>query len=158
MILLTVGTQLPFDRLVKAVDQWAENHPEVEIIAQVANGEYRPRHFETVDFLDERTYKDMLDRADTIVAHAAMGSIISSLLLSKPVIVFPRKASLGEHRNEHQLATCHNLAHLEGCYVSYDEPQLFEALDNIGHLQGGHLGRYANDDLLNTIDQFISSH
>lgn len=46
--------------------------------------------------------------ARLIVAHAGMGTIISAMTKGKPIIVFPRIAALGEHRNEHQLATSKN--------------------------------------------------
>ena len=155
MIFLTVGTQLPFDRFVKLVDQWAALNPEVKIFAQIGKGSYVPQHMEHCAFLDEQTYKSKFDSASIVLAHAAMGSIITSLIESKPVIVFPRHASLGEHRNEHQLATCRNFEHFEGCYVTYDEDELYDSLDNLTSLQGGSLGLYANPDLLKNIENFI---
>lgn len=156
MILLTVGTQLPFDRLVKLADQWAGRNPSVEILAQTAQGEYMPRNMRQVDYLDERAYADAFGRASVVVAHAGMGTVINSLIASKPVVIYPRRASLGEHRNEHQLATCRKLEHLSGCYVAYEPDQLFDTLDSVGTLQGGSIRPYANDDLLNTIDRFIA--
>lgn len=157
MIFLTVGTQLPFDRFVEIVDQWAAKNPEFEIFGQIGEGDYKPLHIKYCAFLDEQSYKQQFDKANIVLAHAAMGSIITSLIESKPVVVFPRKASLGEHRNEHQLATCENLAELEGCYVTYEKDQLLERLDNIKDLQAGSLGLYANNDLLKSIEDFISA-
>jgi UDP-N-acetylglucosamine transferase subunit ALG13 len=156
VILLTVGTQLPFDRMVRVVDEWAGNHPSVEIFAQIANGRYLPRNMEYVDYLDEKRYGELFDRAQAVVAHAGMGTVISSLIASKPVIVYPRKASLGEHRNEHQLATCQKLANLKGCYVAYDPEGLHEVLAGLSVLEGGSISPFANDDLLLTVDNFIS--
>ena len=43
MILVTVGTQGPFDRLVKTVDQWAQQHPEWPCFAQIGPSEYDPQ-------------------------------------------------------------------------------------------------------------------
>ena len=34
-IFATVGTQLPFDRLIRGLDSWAECNPEVEVFAQI---------------------------------------------------------------------------------------------------------------------------
>ncbi|MCP4077422.1 MAG: hypothetical protein GY744_14720 [Gammaproteobacteria bacterium] len=156
MILLTVGTQLPFDRFVKLVDEWACKNPEVEILAQIASGTYTPKHMEYVDYLDEKRYAEVFEKAEVILAHAGMGSVISSLIASKPVIVYPRKASLGEHRNEHQLATCQKLSYLKGCYIAYEPEALFTTLDELSSLEGGSINPYANDDLLATIDNFIA--
>lgn len=155
MIFLTVGTQLPFDRFVEIVDNFAATHPEIEIFGQIGEGSYQPKHFEYCAFLDEQAYKAQFDKASLILAHAAMGSIITSLIESKPVIVFPRCASLGEHRNEHQLATCKNFETLDGCYVTYDKAQLLSTLDDVTNLHGGKLGLYANQELLNNIENFI---
>lgn len=156
MILLTVGTQLPFDRLVKLVDDWARRNPETDILAQIAEGEYQPQHMDYVKYLDEQQYAKAFESASVILAHAGMGTVISSLINSKPVIVYPRRASLGEHRNEHQLATCSKLAHLKGCYVAYEPEQLYQFLDDLNSLEGGEIGPYANDDLIDTIDRFIT--
>lgn len=155
MIFLTVGTQLPFDRFVEVVDNFAANHPEIEIFGQIGEGSYQPKHMKYCAFLDEQSYKAQFDKASLILAHAAMGSIITSLIESKPVIVFPRRASLGEHRNEHQLATCKNFETLDGCYVAYDKNQLLSTLSDVTHLHGGSLGLYANQELLNNIENFI---
>ncbi len=157
MIMLTVGTQLPFDRLVKLVDEWAINNPEVEILAQIASGTYTPKHMEYVDYLDEKRYAEVFSKAKIVLAHAGMGSVISSLMASKPVIVYPRKASLGEHRNEHQLASCEKLSGLKGCYIAYDSKALYSTLDRISSLEGGSIAPYANNDLLETIDNFIAA-
>ncbi len=156
MILLTVGTQLPFNRLVRLADEWASRNPEVEIFAQIASGSYIPKHMEYVDYLDQQRYAEVFGNAEVILAHAAMGSVISSLIESKPVIIYPRKASLGEHRNEHQLATSRRIGHLEGCYVAYKPDELFEILDEMSSLKGGAIAPYANKDLLKTIDHFIT--
>lgn len=156
MILLTVGTQLPFDRFVKHVDEWAYKNPGVEILAQIADGAYIPEHMPYVDYLDQEKYSRVFNQTSVVLAHAGMGTVINSLIASKPVVVFPRKASLGEHRNEHQLATCSKLTNLKGCYIAYEADELFETLDQLSALEGGSIGPFANDDLLRTIDHFIS--
>ena len=157
MILLSVGTQLPFDRFVRYVDDWAYKNPGVEILAQMADGAYIPKHMQYVDYLNEEKYSSAFNRASVVLSHAGMGTVINSLIASKPVVIFPRKASLGEHRNEHQLATCSKLASLKGCYIAYEPEKLFQTLDELSTLQGGSIGPFANNDLLRTIDHFISS-
>lgn len=156
MILVTVGTQLPFDRLVFAVDKWAKNSAHVDIFGQVAGSQYKPS-FRCVDYLSGSEYEDVFDRASLVVAHAGMGTIITSLMAGKPVVVFPRKASLGEHRNEHQLATCENLKHLKGCYIAHTDEELAEYLDRIEELEGGSMSEFAGADLLSYIEACIEN-
>lgn len=105
MIFVTVGTQLPFDRMIRAVDEWAAESGRRDVFAQIGDGGYTPAAIEWVRFLTPDETACRLQEADLIVAHAGMGTIISALQMKKPIVVFPRRAELGEHRNDHQLAT-----------------------------------------------------
>jgi UDP-N-acetylglucosamine transferase subunit ALG13 len=67
--------------------------------------------------------------ADLVVAHAGMGTILTRLETGLPMLVMPRQAALGEHRNDHQIATARRLAHLPGLSVVADETELARALD-----------------------------
>ena len=106
MIFVTVGNMDPFDRLVKAMDQWlAESAGEVDVLAQIGVGTYQPQHCRHVKFLTPNEYRSTFEQASFVVSHAGMGSIITALELQKPIVVMPKRATLGEQRNEHQLAT-----------------------------------------------------
>ncbi len=128
MIFATVGTQLPFDRLIIALDEWAGVNPEVEVFAQIGRGEYQPRHATWKREIDPQEFREIMARCDTVVAHAGMGTIITAMELGKRVVVMPRRASLGEHRNEHQLATAARLEHLNGLVVVQAAEALAQAL------------------------------
>lgn len=128
MIFATVGTQLPFDRLVVALDQWAASHRETEVFAQIGRGVYRPEHIRWAHEIDPQEFRQRMAQCDTVVAHAGMGTIISAIEMGKRVIVMPRRASQGEHRNEHQLATAARLEHLNGLEVVEDAVQLADSL------------------------------
>ena len=104
MIFVVTGTQLPFDRLIKMLDEIAPELNE-EIVAQVNGSNYLPRYVNTIDILPPDEFDSIFSRARLIVAHAGIGTIISAMQNQKPIIIFPRIAALGEHRNEHQLAT-----------------------------------------------------
>jgi len=56
MILLSVGTQLPFDRLVRAVDDWAVGCGRVDVIAQ---SDYAPRNLKCFQFLPPEEFRDL---------------------------------------------------------------------------------------------------
>lgn len=117
MIFLTVGTQLSFDRLVAAVDAWAARHPGHAIFGQIADpgpAGYRPRHFDWVADLDPAAFDARFRAAGCIVAHAGMGTIIGALGQAKPLLVMPRRAHLGEQRNDHQFATVQRLCARRG--------------------------------------------
>jgi UDP-N-acetylglucosamine transferase subunit ALG13 len=69
--------------------------------------------------------------ADAIVAHAGIGTILTALELGKPVLVMPRRAKFGEHRNDHQLATARRFAELGRVSVAFDETELSARLDEL---------------------------
>lgn len=128
MIFVTVGTQIPFDRLIKIIDELAPELGE-EIIAQTSpSALYTPKNIKTVDFLPPEEFNRIFERARLVVAHAGMGTIISAMQSGKPLIVFPRQASLGEHRNDHQLATVRQLEASSMTAVAYDRDQLRDLL------------------------------
>jgi UDP-N-acetylglucosamine transferase subunit ALG13 len=156
LIFLTVGTQLPFDRLVKMLDEWAEDNSDTPIFAQIGGTSYQPKNFEYCSYLDSLDYKIKFDQADVIVAHAGIGTILSCLVSSKSIIVFPRIASLGEHRNEHQLANCKKVSKLQGCHVAYDKTDFFQLLGNISSLSSGKIDIHADQDLLKAIETYIN--
>ncbi|MGK2908986.1 MAG: glycosyltransferase [Sphingobium sp.] len=118
MILVTVGTQLPFDRLIEIVDEAA---PRVgrPILAQTGLGKYVPKNIDWRQMIDPIEFAEILSRVSLIVAHAGIGTLLMAQKHQKPIIVLPRRASLGEHRNEHQMATVKALEKREGVYVAW---------------------------------------
>lgn len=128
LIFLTVGTQLSFDRLVRALDT-IQPSLGIPVVAQVASGNYYPQNFmETHENLSKTKYEDIFTRASIIVSHAGMGTIITARLSGKPVIVMPRIAAKGEHRNDHQTSTCAHLTGMDSLYVAKDCDELLGAI------------------------------
>lgn len=104
MIFLTVGTQFPFDRLVKAVDEAiGQNLIDEGLVAQIGESLYRPRNFKSVKFLEKRLFDKWMQKASKVISHAGMGSITTALDKTKPLLVMPRLRRYGEAVNDHQL-------------------------------------------------------
>lgn len=162
MIFLTIGTQEPFDRLVRAVDAWAAAHPETPIFGQLgalAAGSHRPAHFEWAEFIDATRYQQHVESCTAIVAHAGMGSIISALTFGKPLLIMPRRAALGEHRNEHQWATAEKFAPRAGVHVAWEEAEVAPLLDRIiggDGETGGGISPFASAELIDALRGFIA--
>jgi UDP-N-acetylglucosamine transferase subunit ALG13 len=157
MIFLSVGTQLGFDRLVEAVDMWAQSLPSIDVYAQIGQGDYVPRNMEYCRYLSASEYTKIFDSAKVVVSHAGMGTIISCLTQSKPIVIMPRIAELGEHRNDHQAATCKRFSAFPGCNVVYNVEELSRVLDNIATLRPGHLRPHASDELIAAIDTYMNN-
>ncbi|QIG79528.1 glycosyltransferase [Stakelama tenebrarum] len=130
MILLTVGTQLPFDRLVRLVDTIAPELSEA-VFAQIGASSYEPKNMKWRSVVDPIEFETMIEEASFIVSHAGIGTVVMAQRHLKPLILFPRLSTLREHRNDHQLATIQTLEGREGIHVARDEEELRKLL--IGH-------------------------
>lgn len=117
MIFATVGMQLPFPRFVTALDTIAGKHG-LEIIVQTVENVPGLRNVDQRPSMSPCDFDTLAAQARVIAGHAGIGTIISAERFQKPIILFPRVAALGEHRNEHQLATVRNFEDREGIYVA----------------------------------------
>lgn len=125
MIFLTVGTQFPFDRLVKAVDEAvSKNRIDEQIFAQVGITSYCPRSFEAVPWLEKTLFDKRFSEADGIISHAGMGTITMALENRKPLLVMPRLRKYGEVVNDHQLAIARKFEQLGYLLVAYEAEDL----------------------------------
>ena len=152
MIFLTIGTQLPFNRLIKAIDDWNSRNPQVEIFGQIANSDYIPTNFGYKRFITPSEYNYYLTNCSLVISHAGMGSIISALSVQKPIIVMARDADRGEHRNQHQISTVQHFSNINGCYGCYEVSELYNLLHDYKNLSSGMLNN-ENDifsDILTT--------
>jgi len=132
MIFVTVGNMDPFDRLVRAVDDWAAMQAQPEdVFVQIGNGRYRPSHCRHVEFLTPQEFRKTFAAARLVVSHAGMGTIITALELAKPLVVMPKRAALGEQRNEHQLATVRRFRRSSLVRVAEDETELRQVLQGL---------------------------
>jgi UDP-N-acetylglucosamine transferase subunit ALG13 len=123
MILLTVGTQLPFDRFVTIVDRLAPTLPQ-PVFAQIGEGIYRPKNMEWRSFVGPIEFERRIKQCSYIISHAGIGTVVMAQKHRKGLILFPRLAALDEHRNDHQLATVRALGSRSGINVALDEAEL----------------------------------
>lgn len=119
MIFVTTGTQLAFPRLIAAMDALAPNLEE-PVIAQVGPDTEERHHIETHSHLPPEQFEDLFSRARVIVAHAGVGSILMAKRLQRPLIILPRRHAMGEHRNDHQIATAREAESIPGVRVAWD--------------------------------------
>lgn len=128
MIFLTVGTQLPFPRLL---EMFAAAAPQLvdEAFAQTADQDYAGPIAST-PFLQREEFNERYAAARLIIGHAGTGTVLAARRHRKPLIVVPRRFHLGEHRNDHQYATAVQLRVLGDTQVCEDAAQLAEAIAN----------------------------
>ena len=102
MIFVALGThEQPFERALDAVTPLAIEH---ELVIQ--HGHTPPRAGLPARWLGFTGYAEVVDlmrRADAIVCHAGVGTIMTALSFGKHPVVLPRLATHGEHVDDHQL-------------------------------------------------------
>jgi UDP-N-acetylglucosamine transferase subunit ALG13 len=102
VIFVTVGTnEARFERLLRAV---AALPTDEEIVVQ--HGHTPPierQNLELVDFLPFEEVVETMRRARVVVTHAGVGSVMVALSAGKRPVVVPRRKSLGEAVDDHQL-------------------------------------------------------
>ncbi|HLN53774.1 MAG TPA: glycosyltransferase [Lentimicrobium sp.] len=156
MIFVVVGTQEPFDRLIQYLDEWSSLSGFKDIEAQISKAKYFPGNFPFFDFIPPAEFDERFNKADLIISHAGMGTIISALQYSKPIIVMPRLAKYKEHRNDHQLATAISFSKLNYVKTAFNKDELFDALNERSHLlPAPPISPFASSDLINAVSQFI---
>ena len=134
MIFLTVGTQFPFDRLVRAIDGVLdEGLIDEEIFAQIGETSYKPHNFESVASLEKRVFDKRLKEASAMIGHAGMGTITMALENGKPLLVMPRLRRYREVVNDHQLAIARKFEEYGHVLVAYQETDLRSKAGELKH-------------------------
>ena len=131
MIFVTTGSLFSFDRMIHAVDALAPSMPDHEFFAQIGESEMRPQNMPFAKLLSRRDFTDKAKAADVIVAHAGMGSVLTAMELSKPIILVPRRLELGEHNTDHQMATARWLANRPGVSVCFDDTDIAPTIQRL---------------------------
>ncbi len=104
MILVMLGTQNnSFHRLLEEIEKNIEDGTIKEkVIVQSGYTKYETTKMEIFDFITREEINKLQDKANLIITHGGVGSIISSLEKGKKVIAIPRIHEYGEHVNNHQ--------------------------------------------------------
>jgi UDP-N-acetylglucosamine transferase subunit ALG13 len=132
MIFLTVGTQFPFDRLVRAVDEAFDNGlVGEEVFAQTGETSYKPRNFEAVARLEKGLFDNYVRQASGIISHAGIGTITMALDNHKPLLVMPRLKKYGEVVNDHQVAIAKRFEQSGYVLVAYESEELPKKIEQL---------------------------
>ncbi|MEM1397824.1 MAG: glucuronosyltransferase [Pseudomonadota bacterium] len=134
MIFATVGTQLPFPRLIDALEDIAKRR-DLRILAQTCDAGRQSDVLTLRSKMPPDEFADAFQSAPFIIAHAGIGTVLSARRYRKPLIILARRADLGEHRNDHQLATAAQMRERPGIYVAGNGDSLEDLIVNSGSLK-----------------------
>ncbi len=157
-VFVSVGSMMPFERLVEAMDAFAARRPDLDVLIQIGRGKTEPRHARFVRLMPPEAYKAIVAGCRLFVAHAGMGSIITAIEAGKPLLMLPRRQALGEHNTEHQRATAQSIGSRPGLHVAADETDLMvraEALLMAGGASPQPIAHFADPAFTARIRDFI---
>jgi UDP-N-acetylglucosamine transferase subunit ALG13 len=156
MILVMLGTQNnSFERLLKELDRLKEKKIIKEkIIVQAGYTKYNSKNLEVFDFIDKDKLNEYQSKADIIITHGGVGSIVSSLLKDKKVIAVPRLQKYNEHVNNHQKDIVESFSNNGYIIGINDVKELEEAYKNINKFKPK---KYTpnNSKIIKIVEDFI---
>jgi UDP-N-acetylglucosamine transferase subunit ALG13 len=160
VIFVTVGSQLPFDRLITAVDAWAGKHQTETFFAQIGDSEYNPKHMGFCQTMTPIEYGIRLKEAKLVISHVGTGVIINALELGKPLLLMPRLLDKKEIRNNHQLTSVQYFSTFPSIHIIETEETLNEALTKIltaSSLNNNEAITTISDNLIRVIREFVTA-
>lgn len=156
MILVLLGTQNnSFHRLLEEVQKNIENKKiKEEVIVQKGYTKFESKDMKMYTEIPIDELNKLIDKADLIITHGGVGSIISSIKKDKKVIAVPRLEKYKEHVNDHQkdiVETFNQAGYIIGIE---GVEQLGEALDKVESFTPK---KYISDNskMLKIIEDFI---
>ena len=104
MILVLLGTQKnSFNRLLQAIEELIENGIIKErVLVQAGYTKYKTDKMKIFDMISSEELDNLIDKANIVITHGGVGSIIRALKKKKKVIAVPRLHKFSEHVNDHQ--------------------------------------------------------
>ncbi len=133
MILVLLGTQnLGFKRLLDAIQKEIDKGIiKDHVIVQAGSTRYQSNNMEIFNLIGNDEYKKLVQKADLIIAHGGVGSIMDGITNNKKVIAVARLKQYNEHVNDHQLQIIEKFSELGYIYKLTDINRLEEALITI---------------------------
>lgn len=111
MILIILGTQdKKFTRLLKEVDRLiTKNIIKEEVIVQAGyTSDYKSNNMQIFDLLQKDKFDELVEKANLLITHGGVGTILTGLKNNKKIIAVPRLKKYKEHVNDHQIQIIEN--------------------------------------------------
>lgn len=100
-VVITLGTErFPFPRALVQVARALRG--DVEVLIQTGHTPPLATAFDSRPWVPADELLSAIKRADVVVMHAGVGSILAALRAGKHPVILPRYSSLGEHIDDHQ--------------------------------------------------------
>lgn len=129
-VLVTVGTVMPFDRMIGGVETLIlQEKITGNVAAQIGESK---RSFDGMECFESCPFEELNERmenADVIICHGGSGSILGSLKAGAHVVAMARLHKHGEHYDDHQLDITQAFADMDLISVAKDENDIERAIN-----------------------------
>jgi beta-1,4-N-acetylglucosaminyltransferase len=124
VIFVTVGTSnLRFDRLLKAVSSLELDE---RVVVQCGPGRSLVPRAVCVDYFGFADFECLIQEARVVVSHAGIGTVALCLQHGRRPFLVPRRRSLGEAADDHQLGFARRLA-ADGLAIAVEDVDELDA-------------------------------
>ena len=159
MIFVTLGTQdKGFPRLLEAIDKEIEKgNIKENVVVQAGLTKYESPNMEIFDLIPADKFEDYVEKADLVITHGGVGSIITAIEQGKKVIAVPRLKKYKEHVNDHQFDIIKSFNDAGYIIGIQDVSELPEALKNVRNMVPR---KYVTNTgkILQLVSDFIDNH
>lgn len=128
-VLVTVGTVMPFDRMVGGVEKMIEGGSvKGDVAAQIGESK---RKFNGMEYFESCPFEELnarMENADAVICHGGSGSILGALKAGAHVVAMARLHEYGEHYDDHQKDITKAFADMDLISVAKDEDDIERAL------------------------------
>lgn len=101
MIFVTLGTfEMKFKRLLDEIELLDIKD---EVVIQSGYTNFKSSKYKVINFMNKDEFKENLTKADLVICHGGVGSILEAINNNKKVIAIPRLEKHNEHVDDHQI-------------------------------------------------------
>ncbi len=128
---VTVGLdRKPFLRLLQLVDLAVERQLlSRETLVQCGHTDFCSRNLTIVKFLPFASMLEAVKKAELVITHAGVGSVLLCLQAGQQPLVVPREGDRGEHVDNHQLEFAEVMEAAGKVMAAYNKKEFFRLLE-----------------------------
>ena len=160
MILVLLGTQNnSFHRLLEKIDELIEKKVIKEkVVVQAGHTKYESKNMKIFSLIPQEELEKYQEKADLIITHGGVGSIVSSIKLGKKVIAIPRLHQYQEHVNDHQKQIVESFSK-KGYIIGINDVEELEEAIYKAHefIPNKYETREGENRVIKIIEQFIEN-
>jgi rhamnosyl/mannosyltransferase len=154
-ILVTIGTFVPFDRMVQEVDRLCEHKIiDQKVIAQVGPSNYQPRHMEYFNQCSYEKLNALMEESDIVICHGGSGSLLGALKAGCRIVALPRLQEHGEVYDNHQFQIIRALERRGLIEAAYRADEIAPALERV-RKKAARRVEVDPDELMRTIEGYL---